>query len=154
MIQPNFVAGYIADQSEIETPLYLLLRRSQKSHLPGIWQMVTGKLIEGETTSAGVQREILEETGLVCSDLYNVDVTMFYEQSKNHIAFSANFCALVKDPTIVKLCKAEHDAFKWCTLPEACSLLAFPAQKETLAFIHKHYIMQNPHQANLIINKT
>lgn len=150
MVLPNFVAGYIVDPSTQEEPLYLFLRCSQKSYLPGIWQIVTGKLSPDETTSTAVQREIFEETGLVCSEIYNVDVTMFYEQSKNRIAFSANFCAFANHSKSVILSENEHDEYRWVTFPDACRLLAFPAQKETLAFIHKHYVLQKAHEANLL----
>lgn len=150
MTQLNFVAGYIVDPSAPKEPLYLLLRRSQHSYLPGIWQMVTGKLNPEESASLAVHREILEETGLICKEIYNVDVTMFYDQSKNRIAFSANFCAFASYLQPVILSPKEHDQYQWCTLAEAFSLLAFPAQKETLAFINKQYVLQKPHLVNLL----
>lgn len=150
MVQPNFVAGYIVHHNAPQEPKYLLLRRSQKSYLPGIWQMVTGKLNPDETTANAVKREILEETGLECTNIYNVDVTMFYDQSKNRIAFSANFCAFIDSANPVTLSEMEHDSYKWCTLTEACSHLAFPAQKETLSFIHKYYVLQKPHHVNAL----
>ena len=150
MTQPNFVAGYIVAAKEKEEPLYLLLRRSQKSCLPGIWQIVTGKLNPNENAAQAVQREILEETSLVCLEIYNVDVSMFYEQSKKRIAFSANFCAFANHLSSINLSKTEHDEYRWCTFSEAYSLLAFPSQKETLAFIHKHYVLQKPHSVNVL----
>lgn len=150
MTQPNFVAGYIVNRNIAEEPLYLQLRRSQHSYLPGIWQMVTGKLNPGEPANIAVQREIFEETGLVCSEIYNVDVTMFYEQSKNRIAFSANFCAFTGDSDSVILSETEHDTYRWCTFPEAVALLAFPAQKQTLAVIHEFYVLQKPNLVNLL----
>jgi dATP pyrophosphohydrolase len=150
MPQPNFVAGYIVDPKAPKEPLYLLLRRSQHSYLPGIWQMVTGKLNPEESASLAVHREILEETGLICQEIYNVDVTTFYDQSKNCIAFSANFCAFSNYLKPVVLSPKEHDQYQWCNLAEALNLLAFPTQKETLAFINKQYVLQTPHLANLL----
>ena len=150
MIQPNFVAGYIVDYEGEEEPLYLLLRRSEKSYLPGIWQIVTGKLNLDENAVEAVHREILEETGLVCSEIYNVDVSMFYEHPKKRIAFSANFCAFANHLSSIKLSKNEHDDYKWCSFSDAYTLLAFPSQKETLAFIHKHYVLQKPHSVNIL----
>lgn len=150
MPQPNFVAGYIVDPNAKKEPLYLLLRRSQQSYLPGIWQMVTGKLNPEESAGSAVQREIREETGLICKEIYNVDVSMFYDQFKNRIAFSANFCAFANYLQPVILSLKEHDQYQWCTLAEAFNLLAFPAQKETLAFINRQYVLQKPHLANLL----
>jgi dihydroneopterin triphosphate diphosphatase len=154
MNQPNFVAGYIVDPvpSTKSEPLYLLLKRSQISYLPGIWQIVTGKIDPNETATAAIRREIGEETGLSCQIIYNIDVTMFYEQQKNRIAFSANFCAVTDAKLPVKLGN-EHDQFQWCTMLEAQKLLAFPSQKQTLAFIHEHYVLNRADSINLLLNK-
>lgn len=89
--------------------------------------MVTGKLNPEESASLAVHREILEETGLICQKIYNVDVTMFYDQSKNRIAFSANFCAFSNYLQPVILSSKELDQYQWCTLAESLNLLAFPA---------------------------
>jgi dATP pyrophosphohydrolase len=150
MIQPNFIAAYIVDPNAFNEPLYLLLQRSKESYLPGIWQMVTGKLDSNESASDAVQREIHEETGLICRTIYNVDVTMFYDQLKNRISFSANFCAFTDHTNPILLSKNEHEAYKWCTFSEALDFLAFPAQKETLSFIHHRYILQKPHEVNIL----
>ncbi len=150
MTEPNFIAAYIADPSSKKEPLYLLLRRAERSYLPGIWQMVTGKIKAGEPAGVAAKREIREECGLYCSKLFNVDVTMFYEQMKKRIAFSANFCGYADQNAPVILSDKEHDSYKWCSFSEALPLLAFPAQQETLSFIHKHFVLQTPDPVNLI----
>lgn len=150
MTQPNFIAGYIVDPNRSCEPLYLLLRRSQKSYLPGIWQIVTGKVEEGEAATLAIQREIHEETGLKYDALYSVDVTLFYEQPKNRIAYSANFCAYANKNQPIRLSETEHDAFQWSTFSEAYALLAFPSQKQTLAFIHQYYVQEQPNSVNMV----
>lgn len=150
MTQPNFIAVYLVDPKSKPEPLYLLLRRSEKSYLPGIWQMVTGKLEAGEVTSLAALREIREETSLSPLEIYNVDVTLFYEQSKNRVAQSANFCAYVSKESPITLAEKEHDTYRWCTFAEASALLAFPAQKETLSFIDRYYVREQPNPVNLI----
>lgn len=149
-MQPTYLAGYLVDDKAGIEPAYLLLQRSKASYLPGIWQMVTGKLKAGETAQDAVYREIYEETGLTVERLYNVDVTMFYEQLKNKIAFSANFCAFVNSENAVILSESEHSAYKWCTFSKALSLLAFPSQKETLSFIHRWFVLEQPGLANMV----
>ncbi len=150
MTYPNFVAGYIVDIAEKSQPLYLLLKRSKNTYLPGIWQMVTGKVLPNEPASQAVYREINEETGLKLKEIYNVDVTMFYDQIKKKIAFSANFCAYANKNNSIILSDNEHDSYQWCSFSEAFSILAFPSQKETLKFIHNHYVLQKANEANLI----
>jgi len=148
MLKPNFIAGYIVNRGKFQEPLYLLLKRTNTSYLPEIWQMVTGKVAKEESAGEAVLREISEETGLSCSEIYNVDVTIFYDQEKNQIAFSANFCGFVDSMKDVRLSEKEHDEYKWCTFSQALTLLAFPTQKETLRFIHQHFVLSTPNSVN------
>jgi 8-oxo-dGTP pyrophosphatase MutT (NUDIX family) len=148
MTHPNFIAAYLCDKINFDKPHYLLLKRSQDVYLPGIWQIVTGKLDLEETASEACKREIFEETGFRPSTLYNVDVTMFYDQTKDKISYSANFCGLIDSKTPIVISKKEHDDFGYFSFEKAQELLAFPSQKETLSFIHKHFILQTPHSAN------
>lgn len=153
MIQPNFIAGYIAHKSSNDVPQYLLLKRAATTYLPGIWQIVTGKLIPDESATEALVREIKEETGLVCDRIYNVDATSFYEQHKNRVAFSANFCGLVNAKIPVHICGKEHCEYGWFSYNEAVELLAFPAQKMTLAFIHENYILKTPDPVNEVTQR-
>ena len=150
MTQPNFIAAYLCDKKSFDQPRYLLLKRSQEVYLPGIWQMVTGKIDLNETAATCVLREIFEETGYQPKAVYNVDVTLFYDQSKHKIAYSANFCALIDAQVLPKISSKEHETFGFFTLEEALQLIAFPSQKQTLQFIHEHFILQIPHEANLL----
>lgn len=149
-MKPKFVAVYIVDISKKDFPLYLLIRRCKTTYLPGIWQIVTGKVEGEENVKDAAFREIEEETGISEVQLYNVDVTMFYEQPKDSIAFSANFCGYADSLSPVNLSKHEHDDFKWCSFEEAYKLLAFPSQKETLSFVHTHFVMQKPDCVNKV----
>lgn len=151
MVEPDFVACYlVAVDSE---PQYLLLKRSLTTYLPGIWQIVTGKLNGGESAAQAVVREVQEETGLVCSKIYNVDVTMFYEQNRKSVAFSANFCGVIERDRSVRISLREHTEFRWCSFEEASQLLAFPAQRETLRFIHENFVILEPELVNVVDEK-
>ncbi|MCB1149504.1 MAG: hypothetical protein KDK48_05000, partial [Chlamydiia bacterium] len=79
--------------------------------------------------------------------------TLFYDPFTKGISVSANFCALVQSEHVTL--SKEHDAFCWCTPEEAREKLAFPAQKETLSFIHQHFVLNEPHHVSrLDINET
>ena len=43
---------------------FLLLKRSDKEIYPGLWQMVSGSINEGEMAYQTARREIIEETSL------------------------------------------------------------------------------------------
>lgn len=147
-MRPQFIAGYLVDNTKSQEPLYLLLKRQDSVYLPGIWQIVTGKVEEHETVSCAIKREVLEETGYIVDCVYNVDITMFYDQTKDQIAFSANFCCLVDSKKSVNISLKEHSDYQWCSFNEAKNLLAFPSQKETLKFIHQNYILNQPNPVN------
>lgn len=150
MLRPHYIAGFVVDPT-FEEPQYLLLRRASSVHLPGIWQMVTGKLNDNEPVHQAVVREIFEETALHPHRLFNVDVTSFYDQHKSSVAFSANFCAFVSSKKEVIISALEHDTYQWCSYSEAFDLLAFPSQKETLNLIHHYFVLQEPHPYNQIL---
>jgi 8-oxo-dGTP diphosphatase len=149
-MRADFIAGYLVDPFVQDGPLYLLLKRSSAVYLPQIWQMVTGKIDPSESISQALKREVFEETGFSLEKVYNVDVTQFYDQFKDKIAFSANFCCIVDSNKMVQLSIKEHEAYKWCKFEEAYKLLAFPSQKQTLSFIHEHFVKNHPDNVNFL----
>ena len=44
---------------------FLLLKRSEDEIFPGVWQMVSGKIKDGEKSYETAVRELKEETGLI-----------------------------------------------------------------------------------------
>lgn len=148
MFQPDYIAVYM--YKDTSSPLYLLLKRSKNVYLPGIWQMVTGKIKPVEAPSFAAKREVLEETGLDTKFFYNVDVTIFFDTHAQKVAASANFACPIPDDYTVILNKKEHDECGFFSFEEALGLLAFPSQKQTLSFIHQHFVLQKPHAANVI----
>jgi len=53
-----------------DRPEYLLLRRAADEEVyPGLWQIVTGTIEEGETALHAALREMKEETGLAITDI-------------------------------------------------------------------------------------
>jgi len=153
MGQPNFIAAYIVDAVAKPEPLLLLLKRASDVYLPGIWQIVTGKVNAGETILHTVKREVSEETGLKISQAYNVNITLFYERSKDQVGYSANFLVFLDQRTEITLSPKEHSEFRWCSFAKARELLAFASQRETLAHLNEFYIKDvspNANQASLL----
>lgn len=146
-IQPCFVSVFVVCQTS-SGPLYLIMKRCGK-YLTGTWQMVTGKIEEGETAARAAFREVQEETGLTPLHLYSADaVETFYMQSENKIAFVPVFVAFV-DSMEVRLSPTEHDAFEWVALEQAKEQFSWAEQKRIISLIHHSCVLQKP--ADLLI---
>lgn len=145
MIKPQFIAVYLVDNSSLNQPLVLLLKRQTGTYFEGIWQMVTGKVDHlSETILKTAAREVKEETGLELKELYSLDVSLFYDRNTDGIAFSANFLGFVSRKLPIVLSKKEHAEYKWCSIDEAIKLVAFAEQKKQLQTIQKYYIETAP----------
>jgi dATP pyrophosphohydrolase len=114
-------------------PEYLLLQRSSGDELyPGIWQVVTGTLLEGETALAAARREVTEETGLAPDRLWIVPfVSAFYDHRSDEIHHCPFFAAQVGpgEPVL----SPEHQRHAWLGFSEAAQRLLWPSQREGLA---------------------
>lgn len=111
---------------------FLVLRRSPGGRSPGAWEAVHGHLEEGERPEDGARRELLEETGLTPSAMYNLSrVEAFYLQRSDEVAMMPAFVALVPPAAAVRV-SAEHDAAEWLPAPAARSRLAWPRSRRAL----------------------
>lgn len=84
----------------------LLVKRSSKADISsGDWELVTGRLKQGETLKEGIVREVLEETGLAVKVLFPlktfrifrgrerkevIGVTFFCKADSNKVALDKN----------------------------------------------------------------
>ena len=101
-------------------PEYLLLRRGANETIyPGMWQIITGTLEQGETALAGAGREIMEETGIRPVRFWVVPhISSFYDHRHDRISLIPFFAAEVAaeaDPAL----SDEHDAWIWLSFPAA-----------------------------------
>ncbi len=128
----------------------LLLRRCGK-FLPGNWQMVAGKVNEGELATAGALRELFEETGLRPDRFYTADyLESFYLEKYNIICHSPVFVAFIDQEQDVTLSPTEHDEFKWLSISEALSYLEFSGQRAALMHIEDQFIKKEPNKRFLL----
>lgn len=114
---------------------FLLLKRSETTKVyPGIWQMVTGKIEEGESTSDAVKRELFEETGIKAEKLYVIPkINTFYFAASDRIMLSPVFLVMVKNTDVI--ISDEHCEYKWVSYEEAAGLIYWPNQVESLSII-------------------
>jgi dihydroneopterin triphosphate diphosphatase len=122
-------------------PSYLVLKRSAHDAIyPGIWQMVTGSLKDGETARDGALREFREETGLVPVRFWVVPfVNSFYVPVNDTVHLSPVFAIEARSDALVSL-SDEHEEFRWCTLDEAKHALVWPGQRHAVDVVHDHIV--------------
>jgi len=117
---------------------YLLLKRI--SSRGGFWQGVTGGVERKEDLVEAAARELIEETGLVPSDLQTIDYSYSFpvEDRLRYLYPSGTesitehvFVARITDEQKPEL-SDEHDQYRWCKFDEALSLLRWPENIEAL----------------------
>lgn len=122
-------------------PQYLILRRSSTERLyPDLWQIITGKIKDGERAVEAAVREMREETGLVADRLWVVPyVGSFYDPAADVVNLCTMFAGevdLEREPLLSK----EHQAFRWTSFEETLRTLPWPGQRDAIDTIHKHII--------------
>ncbi len=122
-------------------PKYLLLKRSNNDRIyPGIWQLVTGTMHQGETALNAALRELAEESDLQPVRLWVAPhVSAFYVATDDTMQISPLFAAEVSSSGDLRL-SAEHQAFGWYPYEEARELLVWPGQRRGLEIVQQYIL--------------
>lgn len=109
---------------------FLCLKRSDDAKVhPGIWQIVTAKIDEGEKAFETAKREVEEETGLKPAAMYTApSINHFYNFIDDSINLVPVFIAEV-DSDEVKI-SDEHSEFKWLSFEDAYAIIHWENQKK------------------------
>ncbi|MDZ7632377.1 MAG: NUDIX domain-containing protein [Gemmatimonadaceae bacterium] len=113
----------------------LLMRRAAGARCTGAWEIVHGKIEQGERPDAAALRELREETGLTCDRLYNITLGGFYLHTQGVLSLTVVFCAVVSPTAPDPVVGEEHDAFAWLPLAEAMEQCAWPREREAMQHI-------------------
>lgn len=96
------------------------------------WSYPKGKLEEGETFEDAAQREVLEETGLVCRLLRFVGHTDYMDR-KGRPKVVAYWVMVAEAGTFAA--SEEVDELRWVDVPTAGRLLSYERDRELLAVV-------------------
>lgn len=109
----------------------LVLRRAAGTRCPGSWEMVHGKVNEGESLEAAARRELHEETGLTAESLFSITMHPFYLVPRQTVQIAAVFAAVVPgDAPVVR--GDEHDKHGWVTVAAARRRFSWPHERRHL----------------------
>jgi dATP pyrophosphohydrolase len=135
----NLIEAHIfrEENGELE---FLLLKRASYQYYPNLWQMVSGKIKEGEKAYQTALREIKEETNLIPEKLWIApNINSFYSPDDEYISLIPVFAAKVSQDSEV-IISSEHSEFKWVNKDEAKNFLAWEGQRKSVDVIAEYFI--------------
>ena len=115
------VAAVIKAVNESGEPVIFATQRGY-GDLKGGWEFPGGKIEEGETSQAALQREIMEELDTEISVGELID-TIEYDYPTFHLSMDCFWCEIIKGDLVLK----EHEAAKWLTKEKMDSVEWLPA---------------------------
>lgn len=122
---------------------FLLLKRAADEIIyPGIWQIVTGGIANGETALQAALREVQEETSLTPNQLWTVPyVGSFFDAEHDYVHLIPCFGCIATGRDIHLSC--EHQESRWCTLGEAMGHLVMPSHREGTKVFYDYLLAEN-----------
>lgn len=134
----TMVQVHIARALDSTTWEHLIIRRAPHEPVfPLQWQVVTGRIEEGETAVQAAVRELMEETGLHHTHLWVLPfVSSLYSPRRDCIVHVPVFGVTVVHTHPVQL-SDEHNEFQWIQSHQATELLTIPAQQQAMKLFNE-----------------
>lgn len=121
---------------------FLIIKRKYDDTYGGVWQMVTGRIENGEKAFETAVREVREETGLKVEKLWIVPkVNSFYSAQEDRIISIPVFLTKVNSEDTVNL-SPEHTEFKWVHPEDAKRYYIWEGQRESVDLIVQYLTME------------
>lgn len=109
----------------------LVLKRSSKDdHKPGVWETVGGGMDREETPQAGLQREILEETGLEVDVRAPFNVFTFKKDTGEFKVGITFLCEYLGGEVVLS---DEHSDYRWIDPQEFAGMESVASLHEEIA---------------------
>lgn len=102
---------------ERDAKILILKRSPEKDFAPSTWEIITGRLEEGEDPAAGIAREIVEETRLEAEVIMPVHTKFYYRGSKEYpMVFIDFWCRYISGEVELSW---EHTEYQWISVFDA-----------------------------------
>ena len=112
---------------------YLLMQRDYCKHLGGMWELTAGgSALQGEKPLECAIRELKEETGIVTTDLIEIDRIVHEKHQSLYVEF---LCIVDCNKDEIKLQKGETISYKWVTRKEILNMQEEIASSRTLSML-------------------
>src|SRR5512145_446986 len=122
-IHSYMIQLHVYRQREGNTEYLVMQRADDEPVYPGLWQVVTGTMEEGERAAQAALRELQEETGLApLSTVVLPYVASFYNLKTDAVNMVPVFASEVSPDAVVRL-SHEHKDCKWVLYDEAIAML-------------------------------
>jgi len=140
-MRPDLVEAWVFRiPPEHGNPEFLLIERAPDRIFPGIWQPVTGGIVDGEPAPWAALREVEEETGYRGDDVavfYDLDqVGSWYDEAVDAIVNSVIFAVRVR-PDVEPRLSEEHARFEWVEGDEAIKRSIWPPYRQSVELISR-----------------
>lgn len=142
---PEFVSNTIqlhVAKKEGDKYKFLVLQRADDVYpYPGLWQVITGTMSDGETAKETALRELDEETKLKAKNFWTLPyLTTFFDAETEQINASPVFATLVETGKEV-IISSEHKDYRWCDYEECIRILELPSHKEGTRIFYEFILM-------------
>jgi len=127
------VQAVIFDDADSQKKV-LILKKTDYSERRYRWRLLKGGLHDGETETEGLQREILEETGL--RKIQVLEKILVYEFSFKNVRHTvSSYLVKADSQESIKLQKSEVADYVWTTKEEALKMLYWNNEIEALGYV-------------------
>ncbi len=115
----------------VEEGKLLLARRAPGEKLAGYWELPGGKIEDGETVQACLERELLEELSMIAEAGEVLATTVFHYDHGEFEMFAVGACRTSAFELSV------HDQIRWADYAEVSRLTLAPADVQLVRQLHQ-----------------